>query len=382
MVQMVFAHGVNTRKVPNNTSYEDALAALTRRFTEVAFKGAGLIVHAPYWGEFGAPALYSCIPRVGGAYGALSLGDAADPTALLDAARTDLVAVVSALSAAALEEARAKGDEDALRDAERLWLGAALYAEQKQDNPPAWLGTVPSDTEFLEKLMAEARLQQPGRAQDLGLADEVKAIAARVKGGLSNLVNAPIAKIARDKLSPHVAVFIGDVFRYLKDGEGRKKIRGVVTDHIVTAANAAGPNDKLVLAGHSMGGVILYDILSDASAVSAIETRLGNTLKVDLLLTIGSQVALFEELKVYAASGPVAPAPAGKIARPAPVALWWNVFDKMDVLSFLCAPVFANVEDFEMDTIAGVLDAHGAYFESMPFYVRLGSRLKTAKLVP
>ena len=45
--------------------------------------------------------------------------------------------------------------------------------------------------------------------------------------------------------------------------------------------------DKLIAVGHSMGGVILYDLLSDP------DKPLGD-LKLDLLVTVGSQVGVFE----------------------------------------------------------------------------------------
>lgn len=372
MVEMVFVHGVNTRKVAGDGSYDAGVADRDRRFAEVAFEGAGLSIANPYWGAFGAPAKFSCIPAIGADYVALSLGDEAGDHQLLDAAQQDFPAVVAALSAVALADARAIGDEAAKREAEQIWLGAARYAEQR--SKPPWLAAIETDDEFLDRLMLEAKAQIS--VADLGLIDSVKAIAKKLKGGVSNLINTPIARIARDKVSPHVAVFIGDVFRYLKDGDAHDAIRDEVTGSIVAAAaKAQAGGHKLVLAGHSMGAVILYDILSDAEAVAAIEAKLGHALQVDLFLSIGSQVALFEELGVYAASADGA---AGKPALPAPCALWWNVFDKIDVLSFLCAPVFDGVEDFAMDTIAGVIDAHGAYFDSMVFYARLNARLAAA----
>lgn len=376
MVQLVFVHGVNVRKGPG---YDTALAEVTRRLTSVSFKGASLSVRAPYWGEYGAPALYDCIPNVNANYGSLALQDSSGDAVLLDAARIDFPGVVASLSAAGLEEARTQGSsDDAKTEAEQFWEAAALYAEARP--APPWLNQVTTDDEFLDRLILEAKAMQPLGAQDLGLGDFARKAAAKVTGGLLKLASPPLARLARERVSPYVAVFIGDVFRYLKDGDARTKIRGAVMGSIVAAAKAQAEGEKLILTGHSMGAVILYDILSDGSAVARIEHELGRPLDVDLFLSIGSQVALFEELKVYEQSGKGRPASAAKAPRPAPARLWWNVFDKMDVLSFLCQPVFYDVQDWEMDTIAGVLDAHGAYFDSMPFYVRLGTRLKGAGL--
>lgn len=127
-----------------------------------------------------------------------------------------------------------------------------------------------------------------------------------------------------------------------------------------------------------MGAVILYDLLSDTDAMAQLSNTLGWTFEADLFLSVGSQVAVFEEMKVFAASDPNVNSPTPK---PGPAKLWWNVFDKMDVLSFLAKGIFKDVEDLQLDTIAGVKDAHGAYFQSMLFYQRLNRRLKQEGLI-
>jgi hypothetical protein len=196
-------------------------------------------------------------------------------------------------------------------------------------------------------------------------------------------VNGPIAKVGRDKLTPAVAIFIGDVFRYLKEGSARDNIRKRVVESIQLAATKAkNGNEPLVVFGHSMGGVILYDLLSDPTVIRTTDAALGFQLKVDLYVTVGSQVGLFEELKTFVSSDERIPRSGQKqVVRPPRVDRWWNAFDKMDVLSFLTEPVFAGAEDFAVDTIAGVKDAHSAYFTSAMFYQRLNVRLKQANLL-
>ena len=141
---------------------------------------------------------------------------------------------------------------------------------------------------------------------------------------------------------------------------------------------------SLVLMGHSMGGVILYDVLSDPKAMADLEQRLGAPLAVDLFVTVGSQVALFEELKLFQASddryGEKGKPPFDRVPKPSTVKTWWNVYNRMDVLSFLTKPVFTGVEDFAVDTMAGVQTAHSAYFTNMLFYERLASRIGDAGL--
>lgn len=376
MVQVVFVHGVTVRKIDGDPTYDREVAARDRRFAETAF-GGNATIRNPYWGTFGARPI-TCIPKFEGRYASLSLDMARAKTLLLEAARSDFPAVVASLSVASLEETA--GDPVRLMQEERVWGGAAAYA---LDRPrPPWLDEIATDDEFFAKLREEAVATAEaagGGKVDLGIVDDLKKTASKLAGGLSNLANSPFGKVGREALSPKIAIFVGDVFRYLKAGDLRSNIRAAVLTDVETAArDARARGEKLVLVGHSMGAVILYDLLSDTNAMRKLSDALGWTFEADLFLSVGSQVAVFEETKVFEASDPAAGAPTPK---PGAAKLWWNVFDKMDVLSFLAEGVFKDVEDFQLDTIAGVKDAHGAYFQSMVFYQRLNRRLKQEGLV-
>ncbi|CAN7532577.1 hypothetical protein LJR098_005010 [Rhizobium sp. LjRoot98] len=217
--------------------------------------------------------------------------------------------------------------------------------------------------------------------QGLGILDKVKAAAKKLKGGASNLVNGPIARAGCEKITPGLAILIGDVFRYLREADPRQKIREVVSNDIIAAAKDLKQGEPLVLIGHSMGGIILYDLLSDPEAVAEMSGAIGRDLKVDLFLSVGSKIALFEEMKLYKASSADYSAAGKRVPPPAVVQAWWNAFDKMDVLSFVTETVFDGPKDFSVDTVAGVRDAHGAYFLSAMFYTRLNVRLKEAGLL-
>jgi pimeloyl-ACP methyl ester carboxylesterase len=126
-------------------------------------------------------------------------------------------------------------------------------------------------------------------------------------------------------------------------------------------------DSKLIVVGHSLGGVISYDIL----------TYFNPNIQVDVLVTVGSQVALFEEMALYRASRPeFVPDPAtDRIARPPNVKRWLNVIDLNDVFSFRAEGVFEGVKDFRYATGYGVMSAHSGYFRRSSFYERLGGRL-------
>ena len=118
---------------------------------------------------------------------------------------------------------------------------------------------------------------------------------------------------------------------------------------------------------HSFGGEIVYDIL----------TYFDPTLTVDCLISVGSQVGLFEEMKLYVVSQANLPPnpPLGRLKRPDSIKRWLNVLDTNDILSYLIEPIFDGVNDFHYDTGYSSLSAHGGYFMRPSFYKRLALRL-------
>ncbi|NTE68093.1 alpha/beta hydrolase [Agrobacterium tumefaciens] len=373
MVQIVFVHGVANRR--SDEGFDVNVMARDRRFQQIAFPSDGAKIRNPYWGEYGADPQWklASVPKFTTKYQPLNIGAAANNTAILEAARSDFPALVGALSAVVLTEAKA----DQVESEEKFWAAAAQYASKQPS--PGWLSTITSDAEFYDRLRKEA--EAGGALHGLGILERVKAAADKLKGGASNLVNGPIARAGREKVTPGLAIFIGDVFRYLREAEPRQKIREVVSNDIIAAARDQKPGEPLVLIGHSMGGIILYDLLSDPHAVSDISKAIGRNLDVDLFLSVGSQIALFEEMKLYKASSSEYSATGKRVPIPAVTQAWWNAFDKMDVLSFVTEPVFDGSKDFSVDTVAGVRDAHGAYFASAMFYTRLNLRLREAGLI-
>ncbi|PDT35654.1 hypothetical protein CO671_15170 [Rhizobium sp. M10] len=377
MVQVVFVHGVANRQT--DKGFDANVAARDRRFKELAFAPANFTIRNPYWGEFGADPQWelASVPKFDTGYQALGIGDVLaqgdDGSEILEAAQVDFAAVVGALSVVALSDP----DQMNVKDNEAFWMNAAKYAAAQPK--PGWLSTVADDAEFCDRLRKEA---EAGAAiQGLGLLDKVKAAADKLKSGASNLVNSPFARAGREKVTPGLAIFIGDVFRYLREDKARTHIRDRVCDAIIAAAKDKEPSEPLVLIGHSMGGVILYDLLSSPGTVDGISAAIGTKLEVDLFLTVGSQVALFEEMKLYQSSSAEYSGKAKRVPRPAAVKNWWNAFDKMDVLSFITGPIFEDTQDFSVDTVAGIFDAHGAYFSSTMFYTRLNARLQDLGLV-
>jgi pimeloyl-ACP methyl ester carboxylesterase len=140
-----------------------------------------------------------------------------------------------------------------------------------------------------------------------------------------------------------------------------------VADALEEASRRVSDDDPhLIVVAHSMGGNIVYDLL----------THYRPDLRVDVLATVGSQVAFFEELKLFMESDPSVPSSgADRVPRPANVDRWINIFDRNDILSFTTSGVFDGVEDYEYSTGEGILLAHTTYFLRPSFHDRLGDRL-------
>ena len=218
--------------------------------------------------------------------------------------------------------------------------------------------------------MLESEIQQDGEESfgAGGFLDRLKEGLSRVKNAIPKAGSDLFVNVAREKLNATISRFAGDAFVYL-DKRGTPQQPGEIVQTVLNdlnAANAAKTTEdyKLVVIAHSFGGEIMYDML----------TYFSPQIEVDMLITVGSQVGLFEEMKLYWSSGPTKP--PDRVAKPANVKYWLNVFDTNDVLSFKLDPVFSGAHDYLYDTGYSSLQAHGGYFLRPSFYTRLATRLE------
>ncbi len=200
----------------------------------------------------------------------------------------------------------------------------------------------------------------------------------RLKEGVSRIISlapdsggAAVVALARTKAHLAASQFIGDVLEYLAK-RGVDTDPGPIVEDVLAGFRAARklvrPEDpKFVILGHSLGGVISYDILTYFDA----------SLEVDLFVTIGSQVALFEEMSLYKISRNELPEnpPAEKLGTPVNIKRWLNVLDISDLFGFRAGAVFEGVQDYKYDTGYGLMKAHSGYFSRPSFFRRLGERL-------
>ena len=145
---------------------------------------------------------------------------------------------------------------------------------------------------------------------------------------------------------------IGDILLYQR--------RGAEIRAYVRAAILAEPKETpLVVLGHSLGGIILFDLLNAGDLDH----------KIACFITIGSQSAFFykcdamERQRLGDGEAPFTP--------------WFNIYDRNDLLSFRAGPAFDDlkgVEDLQVASRAPFPDSHGAYFRMPEVYRKIAER--------
>lgn len=383
---LVFIHGVNNR---DGEAYHESEVGRNGFIREVVAPALGvdrdsLSLFSPYWGQHGVQFAWNMavLPNPDDkfeAFGADADGEAFGRVAGLVAespisgdivaeARKDFPATVDLLFASAIAGAKSDGEA---RDLARAYQLSASYAEKHPH--PSWLSTATNDN-FLDQLNYEADASSEESFGGGGILESLKEGFSRLKGATADQVTAVAGKLLRKKLNATVTRFAGDAFVYLSR-RGTKEAPGPIVSTVLQALREADQkridkDDKLIVIAHSFGGEIMYDIL----------TYFAPDIQVDCLITVGSQVGLFEEMKLYVNSSPDVPPnpPVGKVSRPVSVKRWLNVFDTNDILSYRLEPVVSDVTDFFYDTGYSSTGAHGGYFLRPSFYRRLAARLSQA----
>lgn len=385
---LVFVHGVNNRDGGAYRENENGRNGLLREIVapSLGLKPDAIQIFSPYWGRYGGQfawqmavmpnhddkfesfgAVASDTPE-GAAQGRVIGLVAESPKItgnIVVDAQGNLSEAVDVLYAAAV--AGVTSDEDA----RKLACAYLLSADYAAVNPrPDWVGTA-SESNFVDQLEYATQNSEQETFGRGGIVD-------LLKEGLSRLANAgpdalaeSAGRLMRKKLNATVTRFAGDAFTYLAH-RGSTQVPGPIVASVLEdlrkadAARSAQDN-KLIVIAHSFGGEIIYDIL----------THFDPSIEVDCLITVGSQVGLFEEMKLYMASAENIPPdpPNGRLARPANIKRWLNVFDTNDVLSYQLEPVMTGVADFHYDTGYSSFGAHGGYFLRPSFYKRLAKRL-------
>lgn len=377
MAQLVFVHGVATR---GGAGYAQGVANRDALFKNALFQGAPLTIHSPLWGDL-VPTIDKKVYETSGVTtfslnagpaafgGGMGVGLGGAPAAvgptLADFAQTQPTVALDALFAELIDRYDAQHLPIPPNDlAAFTHTAKAMMADEVtgRDGTAALVAGVTADSELAGAVEAEGAPTTYGIVN--AITSAAQAVTDRLRKIASSVAFDPLADLAR----PAVGFFLGDVFVYLRDSTIRDGIQAKVCEALLAAHNNAHQNgEKLVVIGHSLGGVILVDMLCSPAAAG-----LPAGLKIDALLTVGSQPGLFQALDLFVPSaGALTPKPAG-------VETWYNVFDPIDPLAFRAEPIFSGVKDFMFDSITGLASAHTTYFKRPQFYARCRYRLQTS----
>ncbi len=398
---IIFVHGVNNRE--EDADYATSRARIDKSLRsilapELGIDAKALIVSFPYWGGDGVKFRWNqaSLPTSESNVQALNLKltglQAVEYELWIQEVQAQNGGAPVVLGNISLQD---KGFEKAV---DLVWDAASMVAQTEEayqevldryeasrqlaakEIPPWAIQRPPlTNREFVGRLN-QAIVLQPNAAdglavQSMGLKDwwaSLGEAVSRLGSAPSDAVTALVLSRARESLHANATRFLGDIFVYLNTHQG-EKAPGAIASVVMKALKEADQvrtkgDDKLIVIGHSLGGVILYDIL----------TYFDMETKVDLFATVGSQVAVFEEMTLYRASkSDVPPNPSlERLDMPPNVGTWVNVFDTNDIFSFRAEGVFNGVKDYKFDTGYGALEAHGGYFARPSFYKRLALSLK------
>lgn len=400
---LVFVHGVATRP---SDEYAAMVAQRDALFRSLVFKSNAVAILNPDWGSFGVEfgADLPWLPNpdaidvfsAGGSDPGLAIGpsDLEGRLALGSIAARDAEQAIDLVAMASLDEAIREaarlGTPQAAASPQAIELAEVVgdYLQTKdrtrdtaatgQPDGIAALATA-DNSAFADALAAELKFPDTG-PEAYGTGDRIRGAMGYLTRLIGNGASDLVLKAVRRDLSRSVSLFLGDIFVYLRgrDLDGAKGTRERIFKPVISAlAEGAkaprSPGEPFIVVGHSLGGVILYDILTDASARTDLEAAIGGAIEIDALFTVGSQPGFFADLGLYPGGRP---AGGTKLPMPVGVESWMNVFDFTDVFSFRCAHIFEEVQDFGYDTITDLLQAHGAYFLRPSFYKRIRARLK------
>lgn len=394
---IVFVHGVNNRV--EDKDYEPGVASKREFFRSTFAPRVGMSVEPqsiffPYWGGRGVEFRWkqASLPRNSDAVVALGANNAnlelwlgevrfqrsSETVSLGEVSRREgLVAAIDLL----WDTASVATPSDRVQEIAKYYEASLKYAEA--DPAPTWaLGTPSLDNDaFAKRLLEELTpyLQKSTEAPvavALGIGDwlaPAREAIRRLGSAPGDALTAALTTLGRKSVHENTSRFLGDIFIYLttRDQTGPSSILADVLEKLreADAARTTG-DDKLVVVGHSLGGLLAYDAL----------THYLPDVKVDYFITVGSQVALFEEMTLCRASQHGVPKnpPSERLPKPSNVGRWINVYDSNDVFSFRTEGVFLDSEDYKFDTGYGLLGAHGGYFLSPSFYRRLAKRAMEA----
>lgn len=408
---IVFVHGVSVRDTDEHyAAHEKMRNEYFRRISlrSVFGNGQSMRVFNPYWGGDAVKFAWDRdslpskqIEQFGGSTELLEAAITQTVIQLPDVERIAEDQLLLAIASQSMSQAinllwtvAGISDQDAGKASQLATAARRALAYAEAHPKPSWLRDVKSNEQFVERLIEAVdswqQDEQGSATESFGLGDVwnvltraadnvvsgTRKVVGRVKATVTDAARGtvagatnPLVRLVRPSLNAGITIFFGDVFYYFRSREKHREdcpIVKTIAAEFRKAASLRNNDDPLIIVGHSLGGVISYDLLS---------SFLVDEVECDLFVTVGSQVALFEEMKLYEASDP-SKRKGTKISRPASIHRWINVFDHADIFSYQTEPVFNGVNDYEYSTGETVVGAHSAYLLQPAFHDRLHARIK------
>ncbi|MGK7880004.1 MAG: hypothetical protein AB4060_07890 [Crocosphaera sp.] len=386
---LIFVHGVSVRET--NDEYWDNLARRDAKFRQTVLKrvlnNSSAQIFNPMWGNDVPeiprpnpiiPPPFPNAPEFGQKNNIVAIPDNTNnEQKLLTLAKNSFPNFIDLLWMDAERLPEVQNNQALLFSLIDAGITASKNAQK--DPKPDFINQAIDDEELIDLLIEALKkwnigesTSSPSFGKQEQVLNAVKTSALEFISKTKNVPDNMILGLLRPSLTQRAIEFFGDAL-YYQTNRGTKLSPGAIINTIKSVLIEAyeisvNKQEKLIVVGHSMGGNILYDIL----------TYFEPELEVDILVTVGCQASLFRQLKLFTVQdyGEMSTYPEETLLpKPSKVGKWLNVFDPQDILGFAFEPVFEDVEDFFYESPGGIFTAHNDYFKRIDFYERLTQRL-------
>jgi pimeloyl-ACP methyl ester carboxylesterase len=216
-------------------------------------------------------------------------------------------------------------------------MAYVMVAGQEADKPPL-------DGQTRDALAARLTDELTGHAMGVG-----EFLLRPLKGMATRLAT---RRLTRDRgaVTDATSPAAGDVLRFLSHGDDvRTYLAGRIADC----------EPPVTLLGHSLGGVMVIDLLA-RQPVDGVET----------VVTVGSQAGFLYEIGVLGA-------PARGQPLPDHFPPWLNVYDQRDILSYLAGAVFGagRAIDIEVDNGLPFPQSHSGYWHNTDTWQAIATKI-------
>jgi hypothetical protein len=371
---VLVVHGVANR---DQSQFEAQVRALNDRV------GREFNFIPVYWGNLGANVrdIAATLPRIEGIVpgliddllhgpsGAVAVRSGPDnlKEIVIETAQRALASGQTGVRSA--EPAQSQDIEDAITE---IWDSTNVLQRITDENTLRSVGTAVG---IVAQRLAEDQIAT--NAQVRGAFADLKEFVKNTLGAIDDVIASALGNVAgvfnqylRERLSPGIGYFLGDVFVYQRH---REQIRETLTTALAEHAPGLGadPKTSVSLIAHSLGGVVSFD-----AAVS--DSR---PLWIKNFITFGSQSPFFHVLDRR--SNTLAAYAGAPVVLPPTIQQWTNLWEPMDPLAFVASKIFImaggrSPSDVEVQhTSDAGLWTHSAYWTNAKVADQIRSALST-----